>query len=87
MSIETPLFTIIMPAYNCAKLLSRCKVYNSQDYPIEHIIVDGGSNDGSQLVAKQNRAVSVRVISNPDLGIYDAMNKGILLLMVHLFIF
>lgn len=80
MSLETPLFTIITPAYNCAELLRRCvNSIDSQDYPnIEHIVVDGGSNDGSQLAAKKDRSVSARVISNPDLGIYDAMNKGII---------
>ena len=59
----------------------------SQTYPkIEHIIVDGGSTDGSVDVIKEyvvrvksqeSRAKSVIWSSEPDKGIYNAMNKGI----------
>lgn len=49
-----------------------------QSYPdIEHIVIDGGSTDGTQaLVARDGERVS-RFVSEPDRGIYDAMNKGI----------
>jgi glycosyltransferase involved in cell wall biosynthesis len=48
-----------------------------QDYPdIEHIVIDGASNDGT-LDVLASRGASVRMISEPDHGIYDAMNKGI----------
>jgi len=44
---------------------------------IEYIVVDGASTDGTQgLVAKYNGGVS-KFVSEPDEGIYDAMNKGI----------
>lgn len=49
----------------------------SQDYPdIEYIIVDGGSTDGTveKVMAYKDRAI---VISEPDDGLYDGLNKGI----------
>ena len=50
----------------------------SQDYPdIEYIIVDGGSSDQTmKIVGEYGDSISC-VISEPDQGIYDAMNKGI----------
>lgn len=49
-----------------------------QDYPdIEQVIVDGGSTDGTlDIVARLKREHAI-VVSGPDSGIYDAMNKGI----------
>lgn len=49
----------------------------SQKYPDkEHIIIDGASTDGTMDVVKQYKD-SLRAVSEPDHGIYDAMNKGI----------
>lgn len=49
----------------------------NQTYPhIEHIIVDGGSTDGTIDIIKSNTHLS-KWVSEPDDGIYDAMNKGI----------
>lgn len=50
----------------------------SQSYPdIEYIIVDGGSSDGTlEIIKEYGDSVSL-LISEPDRGIYDAMNKGI----------
>lgn len=51
-----------------------------QTHPdIEHIVVDGASTDGTLNVIKQHGHHVARLISEPDRGIYDAMNKGILL--------
>jgi glycosyltransferase involved in cell wall biosynthesis len=44
---------------------------------IEHIIIDGGSTDGTLEFLSQNVRSFSRLISGPDNGIYDAMNKGI----------
>lgn len=50
----------------------------NQDYPdIEHIIIDGGSTDGTLEVLERYRERLARVVSEPDKGIYDAMNKGV----------
>lgn len=45
---------------------------------IEHLLIDGGSTDESMDIIK-NYPHLAKVISEPDLGTYDAMNKGILL--------
>jgi glycosyltransferase involved in cell wall biosynthesis len=44
---------------------------------IEHIIVDGGSTDGTLEIVNRHRSNFSHVISEPDHGLYDAMNKGI----------
>lgn len=52
-------------------------VFN-QSYPeIEYIIVDGGSNDGTVDILKSYNGKIDQWVSEPDSGIYDAMNKGI----------
>ncbi len=44
---------------------------------IEHIVIDGDSNDGTQQILERNSGRLACWISEPDAGIYDAMNKGI----------
>ncbi|GAB3311724.1 glycosyltransferase family 2 protein [Haliea atlantica] len=44
---------------------------------LEHVIVEGNSNDGSLGVIEGAAHSRMRLISEPDLGIYDALNKGI----------
>lgn len=46
--------------------------------PAEHIVVDGGSTDGTLGVIERYRAAISRLMTGRDRGIYDAMNKGIL---------
>lgn len=49
-----------------------------QDYPaIEHVIVDGGSTDGTVAIVRSYGDKIARFVSEPDEGLYDAMNKGI----------
>lgn len=49
-----------------------------QGHPdIEHIVVDGASTDGTLEVVKRHGQHVARLISEPDHGIYDAMNKGL----------
>jgi glycosyltransferase involved in cell wall biosynthesis len=70
---------------NKAGLLRAIECIRSQTYKnIEHIIVDGASTDGTVEILKQvqgdrllNTQYSILTISEPDEGIYDAINKGI----------
>ncbi|MFC1706214.1 glycosyltransferase family 2 protein [Planctomycetota bacterium] len=54
-----------------------------QDYgQVEYLVIDGASSDGTLDIAKDYRSRAggrMRVVSEPDRGIYDAMNKGIVL--------
>ena len=50
----------------------------SQNYNnIEHIVIDGGSTDGTLSLLRSRRDQLSALVSEPDDGIYDAMNKGI----------
>jgi glycosyltransferase len=71
--------SIITASYKCAQTIEDCmQSIVVQTYPnIEHIIVDGGSKDGTLEVIDKYRDKIAKVVSEPDKGIYDAMNKGI----------
>lgn len=75
-----PLVSIITPALNSATTIAHTlQSVAEQEYPrIQHIIVDGGSRDQTVEIVKQFSHVA-HLVSEPDLGIYSAMNKGILL--------
>jgi glycosyltransferase involved in cell wall biosynthesis len=48
-----------------------------QSYPIlEHLVIDGASTDGTQALVSANLRQGDRILSEPDSGIYNAMNKG-----------
>ena len=72
--------SIITPSYNQGGFIEDaiCSV-QGQSYPhIEHIIVDGGSTDATLTILRQYRQQdSLRWISEPDQGMYDAINKGL----------
>jgi len=71
--------SIITATYNSAKTISdTLKSLNDQSYQnIEYIIIDGNSQDNTLEVVKQQCSRVSTVISEPDKGIYDALNKGI----------
>ena len=72
-----PLLSIITPSYNPGSTLEAAlDSVAEQDYPaIEHIVVDGGSTDGT--VELLQRREEIRWVSEPDRGLAHAMNKGI----------
>jgi len=72
-------FSIITVVYNAKDALQKTiesiwlQTYNNY----EHIIVDGWSSDGTVDYIKSLQYENIKYISEPDKGIYDAMNKGI----------
>lgn len=71
--------TVITVVYNAKNDLEKTILsVLSQTYPnIEYIIIDGGSTDGTLDIIKKYKSKITYWISEPDEGIYDAMNKGI----------
>ncbi len=70
------MISIITPSYNQLGYLKRCCAsVADQQVEHEHIVVDGGSTDGT--VAWLGRQTRLRWISEPDRGMYDAINKGL----------
>lgn len=70
--------TIITVTYNAAKFLRSCiDSVMSQNYSdIEHIVVDGGSTDGTVDIIRSYEAHISQWISEKDRGMYDGINKG-----------
>lgn len=75
----TPIISIITITYNSAKTLPHTiNSIRSQTYRnVEYIVVDGGSTDGTLDIVEANRDLVSKWVSEPDGGIYDAINKGI----------
>ncbi|CAL2060702.1 glycosyltransferase family 2 protein [Tenacibaculum sp. 190524A05c] len=76
---ERPFFSIITIVYNGVNEIQRTidSVVNQDFLNFEFIVIDGGSNDGTQEVIEKNLDHIDFYSSKKDLGIYDAMNKGI----------
>ena len=76
------LFTIITVCYNSEKTIERTiqSVLHQTCQDYEYIIVDGASTDGTMSIVRKYEPLfqgKLKCISEPDQGIYDAMNKGI----------
>ncbi|MBS0150340.1 MAG: glycosyltransferase [Nitrospira sp.] len=73
--------TIVTVAYNAAETVaSTIHSVAAQTYAdIEHIVIDGASEDMTVEIAQQASGRISRLVSEPDLGVYDAMNKGLAL--------
>jgi len=71
--------SIITVVYNGIDLLpgTMQSVFAQSYQNIEYLIIDGNSTDGTQELIKQNESKITKWISEPDQGLYDAMNKGI----------
>lgn len=80
-------FSIVTITYNADNVLGKTvdSVF-SQTYPhVEHVIIDGASTDDTLQVAQDymqrsyaaSNGHEIRIVSEPDNGLYDAMNKGL----------
>lgn len=74
-----PLVTVVTAVFNGQPYISGClDSVLQQDYPnIEHIVMDGGSRDGTVDVLRQYDDRIALWKSEPDKGIYDAWNKAL----------
>ena len=75
----SPLVSIVIPSYNQGKYIEQTIVsILDQSYKnVEIIIIDGGSKDETVDIIKKQEDKITKWISEPDKGLYDAMNKGI----------
>jgi glycosyltransferase involved in cell wall biosynthesis len=71
--------SVITAVFNRAATLGESlRSVHSQRWPeIEHIVIDGGSTDGSLAILDQHKSRIAKIVSEPDGGLYDALNKGI----------
>lgn len=75
---HNPLISVITVVYNGEKYIQQTidSVRNQTYKNIEYIVVDGGSTDRTLEIIKSNSDVVSKWVSEPDKGLYDAMNKG-----------
>lgn len=73
------LVTVVTVVYNAVQEIeATLQSVVSQSYPhVEYLVIDGGSTDGTLEILKKYEGRIHRLISEPDRGIYDAMNKAL----------
>lgn len=76
---RSPLVSIITVVRNGESTIAATleSVRGQRKVDIEHVVIDGESSDATLEIVKSHQHDRMRWISEPDLGIYDAMNKGI----------
>lgn len=74
-----PLISVITASYNrSGVILGALQSVAAQGYPeVEQVVVDGGSSDGTVEIVRGFPGRRMKFLSEPDSGIYDALNKGI----------
>lgn len=77
--MQQPALSVITIVYNNARDIERTMLsVLNQTYPnIEYLVIDGASTDGTTAIIQQYQHRLTKFISEPDKGIYDAMNKGL----------
>lgn len=80
-SHPSPKFSVITVTYNAEKVLEDTvqSVISQTYHHVEYIIIDGASKDGTLEIVNRYRDRIHQLVSEPDKGLYDAMNKGIAL--------
>ncbi|MDQ7989783.1 MAG: glycosyltransferase family 2 protein [Candidatus Dactylopiibacterium sp.] len=73
--------SVVTAAYNAAATIQdTLDAVAMQTHPDrEHIVIDGASTDGTRELVERNRQRLSHFVSEPDRGVYDAMNKGLAL--------
>ncbi len=71
--------SVVTATFNCAATLADCldSVAQQTHAHREHVVIDGASRDGTLALLQSRRAQLAVLLSEPDHGIYDALNKGI----------
>jgi len=73
-----PRFSIVTPSFNGVRWLPLCLAsVADQEVPTEHLVQDGGSTDGTLEFLRHAPRPGVQVVSEPDRGMYDAVNRGL----------
>ena len=77
--MSTPLISVITVTYNAAGTLPATmqSIREQKCVDFEHLVIDGASTDDTLAVARRHSTPGLRILSEPDRGLYDAMNKGI----------
>ena len=77
--IKQPVISVITITFNASETLplTMASVAEQTFDGFEHLIIDGASSDDTILVARQMGTPGLRIVSEPDKGLYDAMNKGL----------
>lgn len=78
--MKRPLISVITVSYNAVVTIEQTikSILSQSLKDIEYIIIDGGSSDGTKDIITRYQNNITYWISEPDRGIYDAMNKGII---------
>lgn len=77
--MEKPAITVVTITFNAGATIARTlESVASQTYrDYEHLIIDGASRDDTVAIASARKDSRLRILSEPDKGLYDAMNKGL----------
>lgn len=76
--MHQPTVSVITPVYNGERFIRRTieSVLGQTYKNIEYIVVDGASTDGTRAILREYENSIGKIISEPDTGMYDAINKG-----------